>query len=464
VTDDARTPVLFVNTATAEPLGADTWVHVEIIRQLDRSTHEVIAACATGPSAAATPTYAALTEIPDLEIVPVDLGPELSGVHGLRARVRVLLATLPAIPSVVRLAWLVRRRRVLVLHTSDRPRDAFTCVVIARLTGATSIVHCHQLANPATGRLLQWSIHHADVVVAVSEFVGRSFVAAGIPPERVAVVLNGVDVDRWHPGRDRASTRAELGIGPDAPVLLSVCRLFPGKGAASVIHALPELLDELPDLRLLIVGSDVLGGSYRAELRTLITSLGLDDHVELLGRRPDIPALMAAADVYVMPSVDEPFGLVFAEAMAMELPVVGLTNGGTLEIVEDGVTGLLSSPGDGPALVDHLRRLLGDPALRATMGRRGRRVVEARFTTTRVAADAARLYASIASGRRRGRARRTGPADTEPADGGRTEGLGARRWDRYNGPVLPARAGRSGRSGRSESSVEARSGAPSRGR
>jgi glycosyltransferase involved in cell wall biosynthesis len=98
-----------------------------------------------------------------------------------------------------------------------------------------------------------------------------------------------------------------------------------------------------------------------------------------------------------MPSVGEPFGLVFLEAMAMQLPVVALDNGGTPEVVEHGQTGLLSSPGEVDAVAQHLLTLMRSPDLRAQMGARGRRRVEQHFTTDRQAADMAAVYALITS-------------------------------------------------------------------
>ena len=106
---------------------------------------------------------------------------------------------------------------------------------------------------------------------------------------------------------------------------------------------------------------------------------------------------MAAADVFAMPSTGEPFGLVFAEAMAMRLPVVGLDDGGTPEVVEHGRSGLLSRHGDIDGLAANLLTLIRNPALRAEMGEYGHRQVEIRFTTERAATEISQLYPLVAS-------------------------------------------------------------------
>ena len=389
--------VLFVNTATSTWLGADTWIHIQVMRHLDRSAHELYAACALGTPSEPTPTYEALREVPDLELMTVDFGPELTG-RSKWSRLMGAIRSLSLLVGLVRLAVLVRRKSIDVIHTSDRPRDAFACVLLARLTGRPCIIQLHVTYNPWMTGLLRWSIRHADHLVAVSEFVGNSLVANGIPPDRVHVVLNGIDVDRWQPGRRREETRQSLGIGAETPVLLSICRLFPEKGVAEAIQALALVRRELPDALLLVVGTDVTPGHwYSTRLRELVDELGLGSAVRFLGLRDDVEGLFAAADLFVLPSFEEPFGLVFVEAMAMGVPIVALDNGGTREVVEHDSDGLLVARGDVDGLAASIVKLLRDPDQRRTMGRTGRRHAGERFTVQRMAADAGAVYESIAS-------------------------------------------------------------------
>ena len=390
--------VLFVNTATLPPLGADTWVHVQIIRDLDRSSHVVHAACATGPDDSPTPTFQALRGLPDVHMVPVDLGPELSGQPSHVQKLRALWATLPAIASVARLARYVRRHEIEVIHTGDRPRDAFVCALLARLTRKKCIVHVHVAYGSWMSGLRRWSLKRADALIAVSEFVAQSLAASGHRPSTTHVVLNAIDLGRWEPGVGRDAARRELGLPEASPVLVTVCRLFAAKGPAELILALDIVRREEPEVRLLVVGQEhPPDGAYTKELEHLVSRLGLEDHVVFMGRRNDVPRLMAAADIFAMPSFEEPFGLVFVEAMAMERPVVALDNGGTPEVVEHGLSGLLSRPGDIDALAANLLTLVRDPDLRKQMGQYGRRQVEERFTTERMARDTAAVYRQVAS-------------------------------------------------------------------
>jgi glycosyltransferase involved in cell wall biosynthesis len=149
-------------------------------------------------------------------------------------------------------------------------------------------------------------------------------------------------------------------------------------------------------VRLAVVGSDYPPDSGATPLlEAQARELGIRENVVFTGQRSDIASLLAACEVFSLPSYEEPFGLVFAEAMAMKRPVVALTNGGTPEVVEHGKCGLLSSPGDIDALAANLLRLLADSALRTQFGEYGRSRVEQHFTPQRMASDFAKIYTRI---------------------------------------------------------------------
>ena len=394
-TDTVR--VLFVHTATMPPLGADTWVQIQIISELDRARHEVHVACATGPQCAPTPTFAALQGVADVHLVPVNFGVELSSSSGSRL-LRAVRGVPLAVAGLFRLARYIRRHDIAIIHTTDRPRDALACVLLARLTRARCVIHCHVGFNPEwMSGALRWSMRRADALVAVSEFVASTLVAGGYRVERVHVVLNAIELEAWTPGLGRVEAREELGYAPEDVVVVTVCRLFPAKGPARLIHAIARVHRMHPQVRLLVVGHEMYAG-YAEELEALTRALGVEDIVTFAGRRGDVPALLAASDVFAMPSFLEPFGLVYAEAMAMELPVVALDNGGTPEVVEHGVSGLLSATDDEDALVENLAALAADPTRREELGRHGRQRVERCFTLQRQAGRVADFYRLLAFG------------------------------------------------------------------
>jgi glycosyltransferase involved in cell wall biosynthesis len=388
----AKTGVLFISSA--EWPGADTFVHMLIMRSLDRERFDVHVA---GPASQESSGYQALTAIEGTRLRSAEFGPSLSGRTGL-GKLRELWRVSGMTLGFVALARYIRAHRIRVLHSTDRPRDAMACALLGRMTGAKSVIHAHVKCASWMGRPLLWAMGQADALIGISEFVAQSLVDMGYPRARTHVVLNAIDLPAWDHRTDGRATRSALGIPADAPVVACAARLFRAKGQADVVRAVAAVRSRFPAIRLLIIGKDdrqVMRESFTEELKGLVASLGLQDHVLFLGHRSDVPALMAAADVFMLPSDEEPFGLVFAEAMAMKRPVIALANGGTPEVVEHGKSGVLCPPNDADSLAGSLRMLLEDGDLRARMGDYGRLQVETRFTARRLGADVGSLYESL---------------------------------------------------------------------
>jgi len=333
--------------------------------------------------------------MPGVVVRPTDFGPTFWE-QNAAAKLWTARLLVPAAADLLDLAAYVRRHRIEILHSTDRPRDAMACAALASLTGAKSVIHVHVKLGDWMGRGVKWAFRRADALVGVSTFVAKSLVAGGYARERVHAVPNAIDPAAWDPGLDPERGRRSLGVSRDAPLVVSVARLFSWKGHAELVRAVALVKRELPDIRLAIVGADYpLGSGATARLEAQARELGIGQNVLFSGHRKDIADLLAASDVFALPSFEEPFGLVFAEAMAMKRPVVALDNGGTPEVVRHGETGLLSAPGDVDTLASHLLRLLGDPDLRARMGDAGRRDVEARFTPSRLVSDVTKVYGSV---------------------------------------------------------------------
>jgi glycosyltransferase involved in cell wall biosynthesis len=392
----SKTGVLFVNSP--EWPGADTFIHTSIMRGLDRSRYEVHVACAPSAPGAQMSTLEEFSAIPDLRVRLTKFGPSLSNVRGPARGLRLLREALPTVASYAGLARYIRKQRIAVLHATDRPRDAVSCVLLSRLTGAKSVVHVHVKCAEWMGRSVRWAFGQADALVGVSDFVARSLVDNGYAPTKTHAVLNAIDIASWDSRLDGSGVRSALGIPPDALVIACAARLFRGKGQDHVIRALAEVRRQVPAVRLLVIGEDdrqAMQTSFRAELQQLVTDLSLSREVIFTGHRSDMPSLMAASDVFALASREEPFGLVYLEAMAMKKPVVALASGGTLEIIEHGKSGLLSTPGDEAAFAADLITLLRDPAMRRRMGEYGRLQVETRFTPGRMARDTEDIYDAL---------------------------------------------------------------------
>jgi phosphatidylinositol alpha-1,6-mannosyltransferase len=205
----------------------------------------------------------------------------------------------------------------------------------------------------------------------------------------------GVDVDAYHPGVDGSQVRARHGLS-DRPVIVCVSRLVPRKGQDMLIRALPTIRRRVPGAALLLVS----GGPYRKKLGRLAAEHGVASDVVFTGSVPwdELPAHYAAGDVYAMPcrtraaGLDvEGLGIVYLEASAAGLPVVGGDSGGAPDAVLEGETGYVVDGRDLAALTDRLVGLLSDPARAAAMGAAGRAWVEREWRWEEQAARLATL-------------------------------------------------------------------------
>ena len=228
--------------------------------------------------------------------------------------------------------------------------------------------------------------------IAISEAVRTEVLRRGeAPQQKVTTVLNGIrplDPQKLSPPEQ---IRAELGIGLDTPLIVCAARLEREKDVSSLIAAMVEVKADFPDVRCVVAGQ----GAQQEMLTAQISQAGLQGTVQLLGFRTDAQALIQAGDIFVLPSLAEPFGLVILEAMALGRPVIATDAGGPREIVEHGVTGLLVPPSDPPALAAAIRRLFTDRQATKTMGRRGQERFTARFTAARMAQDMLNLYRRV---------------------------------------------------------------------
>src|SRR5579875_2882652 len=250
-----RLRVLFLNTR--DSLGADVAVHLALARALDRAQVRVAAATSLYEAPGAS-VRAALASIPDLPVLPLDLGRPLTGERG-RARALALLRNGRAVGSLARLAWLCRRWRVDVVHVTERPRDALFGLLLARLAGSAFLIHAHTsyYRHDAT-RLNDWMLRQADAVVGVSRFTADTFRRdAGVTAGKVFAVHNAVDHTVFRPdlpAADRAAMRARFGIPANAPLVGCVARLSRWKDQATLLDAFAMVRQEIPDAHLVLAG------------------------------------------------------------------------------------------------------------------------------------------------------------------------------------------------------------------
>lgn len=391
-------------------LGADTMMHTQLMRYLDRSRVEVHVALNRdgGQQTGMLDANAYIRAIPDITIRETTFGPSILQ-KPFTEVIRLAPQGVPAVPSLAGLAWYIRRNKIDIIHGTEKPRDAFYNVVLGKLTGAKSVVHVHVKWNTWISPLVRWALRNADGVIGVSPFVAESCVRdGGVRPDRAYALVNCIEPERWDHTIDGSAVRREFGLTERTPVIGILARIFPWKGHAELLKALVLVKRQIPDVTLLIVGEDDPRSTpgralHSVEVRRLVDELDLAENVIFAGFRTDMPQVMAALDVYTMPSFEEPCAVVYLEAMAMRKPIVALDSGGTPAEVIDGETGFLVPPGTIDQMADRIVRLLKDAELRRTMGLNGRERVEQQLNARKMAENAETIYRTIMA--RRGRPR-----------------------------------------------------------
>jgi phosphatidylinositol alpha-1,6-mannosyltransferase len=269
----------------------------------------------------------------------------------------------------------------------------------AGIRRAVALTHGHEVgwaALPGARGMLRRIARGVDVVTYLGEYTRVRLSKALADLTTLERLPPGVDTEAFAPTNSGLSVRSGYGL-VDRPVIVCVSRLVPRKGQDTLIRALPAIRRRVPDAALLLVG----GGPHRSTLESLAAAEGVADHVVITGSVPwaTLPAHYAAGDVFAMPcrtrhgGLDvEGLGIVYLEASATGLPVVGGDSGGAPDAVLEGETGYVVRGHDLDALVEHITQLLLDPALAARLGAAGRAWVEADW---RWDAQAARLAAML---------------------------------------------------------------------
>jgi glycosyltransferase involved in cell wall biosynthesis len=238
-----------------------------------------------------------------------------------------------------------------------------------------STVHSSRVRAVEDRALVAALTPEMDRLVAVSRMIEAKIAderPAGTP---VTLIYNGVDLERYDHQEPCCTLREEYGMEPSARIVGVVARLEPEKGHRTLLEAWPRVLRRCPDAYLLLVGE----GSQREPLETLARELRIAHRIVFAGDRDDVPAVTAALDVAVLPSYREAQGLAILEAMALSRPVVATAVGGIVEMIDDGLTGLLVPPHEAEPLADAVIRFLVDTPYADTVARRAHDMVHDRF-------------------------------------------------------------------------------------
>ena len=243
-------------------------------------------------------------------------------------------------------------------------------------------------------RVQRYACQFADRILVNADAVRDWLVEdEGYDPANIVVIRNGVDMSRFNGPPAGERLRHELGLPRESRLVLLVSRLAPLKGVEHFLEAAAMLTPQYPDVRFLIVGETSPPDSrYLDDLRRMADALGVRDRVTFTGRRSDVPAVLGAAAVSVMPSLNEALSNVLLESMAAAAPVVATRVGGTPEALQDGDTGLLVAPGDTTAIASAVSTLLDNRELAARLGCAARAHISERFSVDQMVHATENLY------------------------------------------------------------------------
>jgi glycosyltransferase involved in cell wall biosynthesis len=349
--------VMFIIT-TLEVGGAETLL-VNLVRRFDRNRVIPEICCLKAPGRLGVELSA---EVPLFDSL-------LSGKYDLRV--------------FGRLTNLLRQRRIDAIVTVGAGDKMFWGRLAARRAGVP-VIACslHSTGWPdVVGRLNHWLTPLTDAFIACAPAHGQYLIEhEKFPADRVHVIRNGVDVERFNPQPPNASLRCQLGLPNGAPVACILAALRPEKNHEMFLDVAARVRREIPAANFLLIGD----GPRRQALEQLTAQLGLTDAVHFLGTRPDVSELLSLSDVVLLTSHVEANPVSILEALAVGKPVVATRVGSIPQSVLDREMGYLVEPGDAATMAGHVVELFRQPQLAAALGAAGRQHVVANASLERM--------------------------------------------------------------------------------
>jgi len=276
------------------------------------------------------------------------------------------------ISAAFRFARVLRDQQIeLVLLM--RSKDIHLAAIASMITPQAKLVFYQQMNSRYNKRdfIHSWIYSKLSLWISLTQSMKEDVLSyTRVPREKVKVVPLGTDLQRFDPSRyNKNEARTSFGLPHNGYTIGVLGRLDKLKGQHILLQAIPEVVKQHPNVMFLIAGDETAGEhGYKEYLMRLCHSLGIERYVKYEPFTHDVPRLMAALDIFVLPSFSETFGLVVVEAMAMERPIIATNAGGLPEIITNGKTGLLIKPRDATAVAWAIHRVLSDSTLRSSLG------------------------------------------------------------------------------------------------
>lgn len=294
--------------------------------------------------------------------------------------------------SLFKLKKIVKRHGIQIIHSNSRTTQVLG-VGLSFVTGVPHVTTAHGFFRKSLSRRIfsSWGKN----IIAISDSVKDHLVSDfGRRDCDISVIYNGIDTDRFL-RKDKSSVsglKEELRIAATAPVIGIIARLSDVKGHCYLLEAMKDVLAQIPQAKLLIVGE----GRMYGQLLALTKKLGIENNVVFMRQVCDTSRVLSVMDVFVMPSLQEGLGLALMEAMAAGVPAVGSAVGGIKDLIQDGFNGFLVSPADPGALSKAILRLLREPDKAKSLAQQARVFINESFSLKKMALETEEFYQKCA--------------------------------------------------------------------
>ncbi len=297
--------------------------------------------------------------------------------------------------ALKKLSAMIRKTPNCLLHTHDVRSDAVG-LIVGRMTNTPVVVSNHAWHAIGFKRWLFETLRglwlpHADMVINVSEDTHLETMRRGTPAERSRTIYSGLDLAPYHAPPDRSAAKKKLNLNPSDTIIGNVARMWPEKAQNVLIDAAVQIVSNHPDVRFVLVGDGLLEN----DLKSQVKSLGLESNVIFLGFRKDLVDVMAAFDIFALPSLAEGTPMVIYSAMALGLPIVASAASGVAEILEHEKTGLLIKPANLAELTAGIEYFLSHPDEGHKLGGAAKKAMEEKFSAEQSIKQIEKTYIDV---------------------------------------------------------------------
>jgi glycosyltransferase involved in cell wall biosynthesis len=296
---------------------------------------------------------------------------------------------------IKRILDIIKHNRINIIHTHEIRSNLFglACSKIAKIPIITTFHGW--IANSIKGKVYtsidKITARYFDHIIAVSKAIQEELLRVGIAAEKVTVLHNALVIDRYKPNPEDQQFRNELGIDKNVFLIGNIGRLSPEKGQTDLILAAKQIFMERNDIKIVIIGR----GPEKGNIENMIKEFNIENRVILAGFQNDMMKVYNSLNLVVQNSYTEGLPNVVLEASLMGVPVIATDVGGTSEVIEDGTTGILVSPGNPKEMADKILECTKNPDHMKTMGRLGRAKVQKEFDLQQRTKKLTRIYEDL---------------------------------------------------------------------